>query len=31
VWAVAIVLLYGPSKWYGRARAAKRFAWMKYI
>jgi uncharacterized membrane protein len=31
VWAVAIVLLYGPSKWYGRARAAKRFAWMRYI
>jgi uncharacterized membrane protein len=31
VWAVAIVVLYLPSKWYWRAKAEKRFGWMKYI
>jgi hypothetical protein len=31
VWAVAIVMLYFPSRWYARARAERRASWMRYI
>jgi hypothetical protein len=31
VWALSVVALYFPSRWYARVRAERRRPWMSYI